>query len=121
MDTPKRSPIAAIIAVFIVVSLNLLGAWILKSATDFNIFSIWAILLVGLVVTINIGRFFVWGWLHKHIDLSKSYPLTAIFYPLIGILSIYEGEAIGFVQWIGILLITAGVVWITVFVQDKSR
>jgi len=110
----------AVTAVFFVVCLNLVGAWILKQATGFPLWSIGAAFAVGLVIAVNIGRFLIWGWMHKRIDLSKSYPLTAMFFPMIAILSVIDGEVIRPVQWLGVALITVGVVWFSVFVQDQN-
>lgn len=119
---PKNTGITpkAILAVFLVVCLNLFGAWVLKRATGFPLWSLWAALSVGLVIGVNIGRFLIWGWMHKRIDLSKSYPLTAMFFPMIAVLSVLDGEVIAPIQWAGVALITIGVVWFSVFVQDQN-
>ncbi len=116
---PGITPIA-VTAVFFVVCLNLVGAWILKKATGFPLWSIGAAFAVGFVIAVNIGRFLIWGWMHRRIDLSKSYPLTAMFFPMITVLSVIDGEMIRPVQWFGIALITIGVVWFSVFVQDHN-
>ncbi len=107
-------------AVFFVVSLNLVGAWILKQAAGYPTLSVIAIFFIGLVIAVNIGRFLLWGWMHRRIDLSKSYPLTAMFFPLVALLSVFDGEYIAPVQWFGIGLITLGVVWFSLFVEDRS-
>jgi len=119
MNSNSRISLVAVAAVFLVVCLNLLGAWILERATEFDTFSILTLLLVGLVISVNIGRFVLWGWMHRRIDLSKSYPLTAMFFPLVALLSMFNGEKIAPIQWAGILLITSGVIWFSLFVRDN--
>ena len=119
---PKTAKLSfvSVAAVFFVVSLNLLGAWILKTATSLPLMSIAALFFLGLVIAINIGRFLLWGWMHRRIDLSKSYPLTAMFFPLVAILSAFKGEHIDPIQWVGVGIITLGVVWFGIFVQDNK-
>ena len=117
----KRLPsYTALMSVFAIVSLNLLGAWILKKATRFDFISLAAIFFIGLVIVISVARFVLWAWLHKRVDLSKSYPLTAIFYPLIALVSIIEGEVIQPTQWAGIFLITLGIIWFSLFVENSQ-
>ena len=111
----------SLMSVFLVVNLNLFGAWVLKKTAELDVISLTAVCLIGLVIFINIGRFLLWGWMHKRFDLSKSYPLTAIFFPLVALLSIVNGEIISVTQWIGILFITIGVVWLNIFVRDVSQ
>jgi hypothetical protein len=70
---------------------------------------------IGLVVVlaafaINLVKFLLWGWLNSRHDLSKTYPLTALFYPLIFGYSLYKGQ-IDFQlnQFFGLLVILAGI------------
>lgn len=119
MTSQGRISFVAVAAVFLVVCLNLLGAWVLDKATEFGTFSFLALIFIGLVISINVGRFILWGWMHKRIDLSKSYPLTAMFFPGVALLSTFEGETISVTQWAGISLITVGVIWLSVFVRDN--
>lgn len=120
-ETHKSSSIIALIAAFVVVSLNLVGAYVLKHAATFETISLLALFLVGVVISVNIGRFLLWGWMHRRIDLSKSYPLTAIFFPLVALLSVYNGENIRPIQWVGIAFITLGVFWFSVFVRNSTE
>ena len=50
---------------------------------NFHMFSIMALGLIALAILVNVLKFVFWGYLHKRFDLSKTYPLTAIFFPLI--------------------------------------
>jgi len=118
----KKRPVigVSLFAICLIVALNLFNAWVLESASSFSLISIQALSLIGLVILIGGGRFVLWGWLHKRVDLSKSYPLTAVFYPMIAVLSIIKGENVLLIQWLGIILITAGVAWMCLFVGDRT-
>ncbi len=74
--------------------------------------------LIGLALLINILKFGLWGWIHRNYDISKSYPLTSIFFPLIFIISYWKGEVdiTGF-KLVGIALIVLGL-W--VFERQKT-
>lgn|SRR5690606_15538813 len=61
-----------------------------KNNLDFN----YLVFIYFLVLGLNVARFLYWGLLLKKFDLSKLYPLTALFFPLIYLYSIYNGEAI---------------------------
>ncbi len=68
-----------------------------------------AVALIGSVVAINGGRFLIWGRLHQLYDLSDTYPLIALFFPLIFIVALVKGE--GEMSWpriAGVLLILFG-------------
>jgi drug/metabolite transporter (DMT)-like permease len=106
--------------VSLTVAVNLFAAWILDEAAGMGTtFGLISLAIIGLVIGLNIGRFALWGWIHKRINLAKSYPLTAMFFPLVALLSYFRGEVINPVQWLGIALITIGVVWFTLFVADN--
>ncbi len=67
--------------------------------------------LLAAVIVINFLKFSLWGWIHKHFDVSKTYPITAIFFPLILIVSIIKGEAeVTWLKLVGVLLITLGLI-----------
>lgn len=54
-------------------------------------------------------RFVIWGYAHRRYPLSLTYPLTALFFPLVLVLAYWRGEAVGMAQVGGTILITAGV------------
>lgn len=64
-----------------------------------------------LVFLINMIKFGIWGWIHKNYDVSKSYPITSIFFPLIFIIA-YLKEETGFslCKILGLLLIILGLI-----------
>jgi len=106
--------------VALTVAINLFAAWILDDVANIGTtFSLASLLIIAVVIALNVGRFALWGWIHKRINLAKSYPLTALFFPLVAALSYFRGEYINFTQWVGIGLITVGVIWFTLFVPDK--
>ena len=107
-------------AVVLTVAINLFAAWLLDSRANVGeTLSFVTLVIVGMVIALNVGRFLVWGWIHKRISLAKSYPMTAIFFPIIAIISYLQGDEISLFQWFGIGLITLGVIWITLFVPDN--
>lgn len=67
---------------------------------------------VGLVLTaavaLNALRFLLWGYTHRHFPLSRSYPLTALFFPCVLLLAAYYGEAVGAMQIVGVSVIMLG-------------
>jgi hypothetical protein len=59
-----------------------------------NNIEFWFLLIIYLLVLVlNIFRFIYWGFLLKKFDLSGLYPLTSLFFPLIYLYSIFNGEA----------------------------
>jgi drug/metabolite transporter (DMT)-like permease len=58
-------------------------------------------------------RFLLWGYAHRRWPLSMTYPMTAVFFPLLIALAALYGEQVSPHQWLGGLCITAGVAWIT--------
>jgi drug/metabolite transporter (DMT)-like permease len=92
------------------VVLQLAAAWILdiaaESATAIGIAAVGAILAA---VALNGLRFLVWGYTHRHFPLSLTYPLTALFFPLVLLLSWLRGEGISFAEVLGTILIAGGV------------
>jgi hypothetical protein len=63
-------------------------------AKENDIFSIGAGIIIFLVLSINFIKFKIWGIIYKRYHLSESYPLVSLFFPLIYIVAIYNGEAI---------------------------
>lgn len=99
-----------ILSVLFTVFLTLLTSIILKqSSGEYELFSLLGISIIILVFLINLVKFVTWGWLNKHYDLSKTYPLTAIFFPLIFIYAVIIGDTSLTIQKIsGLIIILAG-------------
>lgn len=72
---------------------------------------------IGAVALLNGLRFVMWGVVHRRYPLSISYPLSGVFFPLmLGVAYLY-GDPIHITQVAGTLLISSGVVWLTVKTQ----
>ena len=113
--TPRMN---ATLFVSAAVGLNLISALVLKETADMkdgSMAAIGAALLI--VILLNLSRVGCWAAIHKRFQLSDSYPLTSLFFPMILIASASYGEEINAPKMIGTLLITLGVV---VLVTDKS-
>lgn len=103
--------ILALILVIIAVILSVISAILLKEATSFKYSVIpGKITIVFSVLIINIARLFLWSAIHKRYQLSYSYPLSSVFFPVILVVSFYYGDQIGFNEIMGTGLITLGVV-----------
>lgn len=92
------------------VLLNVSGSIIMKeisqhSGTDFYIVFI-AILLV---IVINLIRMGLWNIIHRKFDLSYSYPLTSLFFPLVLVVGYFYGDVITWNMVVGAVIITLGV------------
>jgi drug/metabolite transporter (DMT)-like permease len=92
------------------IGLQLINASLIKYASQL---STARLILVGLVLVLvaalSIGRFVVWGALHKRFPVSLTYPATALFFPcLVGVAAAF-GEHVSTPQWIGASLVAAGV------------
>ncbi|TYO99022.1 Small Multidrug Resistance (SMR) protein [Geothermobacter ehrlichii] len=102
-----------LLVVFFAILLNIIGAVLLKTMASRPDLSLW--LLIGgvvLVAAVNILRFLVWGLAHKKYPLSKTYPLSSLFFPMILIVSYFYGEEIRSGQILGGAIVTIGVFWI---------
>lgn len=101
------------------VAMTIASALLLDFAADqYKTINLLVLLLLGTAVAVNVVKFVFWGWVLKRYDLSTSYPLTAIFFPLI-FLTAWWREAhfhAGWPQWLGMGLILAGI-----FVFEKKQ
>lgn len=100
----------AVVLVGIAVCLNLVSAVVLKEAASVEEATVLLIgALIMLVVVISLGRVFLWAAIHKRFNVSDSYPLTSLFFPMILVLSVWYGEEIGPTEFVGTAFITMGV------------
>jgi len=74
---------------------------------------LWLLLVLAAAVALNGLRFLVWGYTHKHYPLSHSYPLTAMFFPCILLVSAWYGDPIGWEKITGVCVIVLGLVLMT--------
>lgn len=111
MTRTARHPLVLVALVLSTVVLQLLVAILLKElADDAPRPGLALAIALGLAVGLNGLRFLLWGYTHKHYALSRSYPLVALFFPCILLLSLWYGEPVGWMQVLGVAAIMAGVV-----------
>lgn len=102
-----------ILSVLFTVFLTFFTSVILSTAASrFELFSLLGGLVIAIVVFLNVVKFIIWGWLNQRYDLSKTYPLTALFFPLIFIYAILSGNSeVTINKIIGLITILIGLVW----------
>ena len=67
-----------------------------------------------------IASFIIWPAVLAALDLSVAFPLGSLSFVFIPILSIiFLGEEITPLRWVGILIITSGIAWLSV--TEKQR
>lgn len=98
--------------VFSTVLLTILSAYLLNyyAKSNYSDNFLLFVFIVIVVLLINIIKFLLWGNIHKKYLLSDSYPITAIFFPLIYIIAIFNGETqMEIKKTFGIVLILFGI------------
>lgn len=99
-----------LLLVTVAVALSIASAIVLKEAVQLVEPTMLVLFgLLALVVLINVFRVVFWAAIHRRYRLSDSYPLTALFFPMILLVSILYGEEISAYKVLGTLLITIGV------------
>lgn len=109
--TGRAGPVVLVLAI---VLLQLAAAWVLDHAADRRAGLIVAAAAIVVAIGLNLGRFVLWGYAHRRYPLSHIYPLTALFFPCILILSYFQGDVVGATEILGTVLITAGAVIMSV-------
>lgn len=101
------------------VTLQVLGAVLLKTIADHRLQWPLAGLAVGVtaVIVLNLARLGVWGAAHKRFPLSTTFPLSSLFYPAMLIVAVAYGDTVGGRQLVGALLITSGSIWLSLRVR----
>jgi len=115
-----RGNLKAVAVMFLAVTLQVLGAVLLKTIADHRLQWSLALLAAGIaaVVFLNLVRLGVWGAAHKRFPLSTTFPLSSLFYPMMLLVAVAYGDPVGARQLVGAGLITAGSVWLTVRVRS---
>ncbi len=63
-------------------------------------------------LSLNISKFLIWGLIHRRYRISRSYVLTAIFFPLVFLLGIVSGDThFSFSKFTGVILIVIGIIF----------
>ena len=56
-------------------------------------------------------RFIFWGYIHTKYDLSQSYPLISVFFPIIFIIALIKGDTeLSVFKVLGVLFIIFGII-----------
>lgn len=118
MNRPNH-PMLPLALVLGTIVLQLIAAWVLSTVASIRPSP--SLLMAGSAVAaaigLNIFRFGLWGYAHKRYPLSHTYPLTALFFPCVLLLSVAQGNTITAAQIVGTMLIAAG----AVLMSSKSR
>lgn len=112
MNRTMRSRTALLVALVLsTVLIQLAVAIILKELADArgSHGQLGVFIVLGLAIGLNGIRFIIWGYTHRHFPLSHSYPLTALFFPCILVLSAWYGDVIELHQLGAVALIMAGI------------
>jgi len=110
------------IAIFIIVGISIATALILDYIESLYSGSFNTYVILGFLVVLGLNglKFIVWNFLHKRYDLSSTYPLTAIYFPFIYIISVLKKEIIvDIFSLIAIIFVFSGVYLI--LSSDKSK
>lgn len=62
------------------------------------------------ILAFNLGRFVVWGRIHREFPLGIAYASSAVIFPCIVLLSIVYGEPFAWHQLVGVAFVMTGVV-----------
>lgn len=92
------------------IALQLVNASLMKFASRLTAaqLGLLAVMLV-LVTALSVGRFAVWGAMHKRFPVSVAYPATALFFPCLVAVAAAFGEPVSAVQILGAGIVTLGV------------
>lgn len=89
-------------------------------AKNSQISAFWVVISISLVLGLNALRFYVWGALHKKYPLSTTYPMTAFYFPLILVLAYFWEENIFIEQVLGCIVLSLGVVVLSINNEAKD-
>jgi hypothetical protein len=107
----SREAAMALLAVLITVLMTVATALLMGHAS--NARPPMLILLAAViapVIVINMAKFWLWGWIHRRYPLSQTYPVSALFFPLIYVITLWTGEArLESAKIVAIILIVGGV------------
>lgn len=103
----QPGPVALVSATVV---LQLASAWVLGSVAAMSPHPGWTLGAIAILAAIglNLFRFVIWGYTHRRFPLSHTYPLTALFFPCVLVLSCLRGDLVSLHQIGGTLLITLG-------------
>lgn len=113
-----KKNILAVVVVVASVVMNVASGIVLKEmATRPQLSLTQQGLLTLVVVVLMFMAFKLWGFAHKHYPISFTYPLSCIFFPIILLVSFFYGDPISLSKIIGTILVTIGVLWLSLKVS----
>lgn len=106
----KRDRVRPVAIVGTTVILQLLAAYILDvAASRQNGFDIVVTIAIVSAIALHGIRFLLWGYAHRHYPLSYTYPMAALFFPFILLISYLRGDPLDAWQLAGTFIIALGV------------
>ena len=101
--------------VFSTVLASVCAALALRSISRFDNIALYAMALaIGVAFAANVFRVMVWAIIHKRFAITYSYPLTALFFPIIAVISHIYDEPVSVLSWAGVAVIMIGVALMSV-------
>lgn len=114
-DASPKSRLIAFALVLSTVIASVCAALALRSISRYGDIAVFGVALaVGIAFCANLYRVFVWAIIHKRFAITYSYPLTALFFPIIAVISHVYDEPVSLVSWIGVGVIVVGVALMSV-------
>ena len=97
--------------VFSTVIITLMTSLILDfTANKLSTINSYVIGVILIVLFLNVLKFSIWNIIHKNFEISKSYPLTSIFFPLIFVIAFFQGNVeISITKVLGVFFIIIGI------------
>lgn len=108
MKKPGSAMLVAL--VLSTVAIQLFVAALMKELAMRTASHAWIALILFAAIAFNALRFAIWGYTHRQYPISHSYPLSAMFFPLVVLMAWAYGENVTGMNVTGSALITAGVV-----------
>lgn len=115
MQASPTSRLMAFVLVFSTVIASVLAALALRAISRYGDIAFFAVALaVGIAFAANLYRVLVWSVIHKRFAITYSYPLTALFFPIIAVISHIYDEPVSLLSWVGVGVIVVGVALMSV-------
>ena len=106
----QNDGLQSVVIVGATVVLQLAAAYILDvAASRQGGFDIAVGAAIGSAIALQGVRFLLWGYAHRRYPLSHTYPMTALFFPFILLISYMRGDSVSTWQLAGTFIIALGV------------
>lgn len=105
----SRRTVTLVVLTTVNVVIQLVTAGFIKYSTGQTVS--WILLgIYAIVLTLNFGRFVVWGYIHRQFPLGIAYASSALLFPAILALSYYYGEPVSWRNVLGVCCVMLGVI-----------